>query len=128
MRYRYTPEVLRQKGRGLPVFSGEIYQRGYGFGGLLASLARRAIPFLAPLAKTVGRSLLKTGGKVAHDVIVERKNLKNALRQRGVEAISELLESPQTRPEASPRSLTKKKRRSVGILAASKRKKVDILD
>ena len=35
---------LSQRGRGIPVFKGSPYQRGHGFGGILSSLFRLAIP------------------------------------------------------------------------------------
>lgn len=45
----------RQTGRGLPIFKGSPYQRGHGFGGLLSSLIRAAIP--------LGRTAIKAGAK-----------------------------------------------------------------
>ena len=46
---------LLQRGRGIPVFKGSPYQRGHGFGGILSSLFRLAIP--------AGRAAIATGIK-----------------------------------------------------------------
>ena len=54
------------RGRGLPVFKGAPYQRGHGFGGILSSLFRLAIP-AGRAAITAGMKSLpniaKVGGK-----------------------------------------------------------------
>lgn len=97
----------------VPVFQGDLFQHGHGFGGLLASLARKAIPMIAPVAKkyllpaakTIGKRLIKSGGQVAGDVILRKRNLKSSLRRRGSEFL-------QGEPKAKKRRSSSKKRRT----------------
>ncbi|MED5363038.1 MAG: hypothetical protein VX790_02535, partial [Bacteroidota bacterium] len=61
--------ITHQYGGNLPAFHGVRVQRGYGLGGLLKGLFRAAVPLFKQGAKTVGRTALKTGAKVAKDVL-----------------------------------------------------------
>lgn len=70
----------------IPVYRGRRRQRGYGLGGLFASLFRQAAPLLKQGAKVMGKQLLKTGVAVAKDV-VQGRNLKTSLKKRGVEGV-----------------------------------------
>src|SRR5277367_3038079 len=56
-------------------------QEGHGLGSILSSIARTAIPFLKPIAKTIGRTVLDKGCEVGRDVI-EGQNLKTSFRKR----------------------------------------------
>ena len=88
----YEDYYLNQVGKGaarLPVYSGLPVQRGHGFGGILRSLARSAAPLLKRGAIAVGKQLLKTGGRVASDVVAG-KNLKTSLKRRAQESIQDL--------------------------------------
>ena len=79
-------------GIDMPVFIARHSQRGYGFGSILAGLARNVI---LPTVKSLGKSIMKTAGKslkkqalkaaagLAEDVIINRKNLKKSLGERG---------------------------------------------
>lgn len=69
-------------GSGMPVFRGEFRQRGYGLSNLLASMARTVLPVLQPVLKSFAKSALKTGGKVAADVLSGRDTLKSSARKR----------------------------------------------
>lgn len=61
---------LNQAGYGsIPVYHGQSVQRGYGFGNILASAFRSALPLLKRGAAYLGRKLLSTGAKVATDVV-----------------------------------------------------------
>ena len=112
MRYTYSPAIPHTVGHGLPVFEGTLYQqRGGGIGGLLASLARKAIPLLLPLGKRIGKSLLHSGGKLAKDVILKRRPLKKAMRRHASEAISNIIDTKaKKRKKISKTSLAPKKR------------------
>ena len=79
-----------QRGRGLPVFKGSPYQRGHGFGGILSSLFRLAIPIgkaaiksgirtLPGIAKAGGRALAKNAMRTAIPAI--KKNAPKLLKQ-----------------------------------------------
>ena len=92
----YEQCLLPQHGSGydLPIFVGRSSQRGYGFGSLLAGLARNII---LPTVKSLGKSIVKTAGKslkrqaikaasgLAEDVLIKRRNLKDSLGKRGRE-------------------------------------------
>ena|SRR5277367_741901 len=56
-------------------------QEGHGLGSILSSIARTAIPFLKPIAKSIGRTVLDKGCEVGRDVI-EGQNLKSSFRTR----------------------------------------------
>lgn len=69
--------VPYQRG-GYPVFVGRAYQRGRGFGSVMSSVFRNLV---VPAAKSVGKSLLRTGLKSASNVmrgVAEGKNVKQA--------------------------------------------------
>jgi hypothetical protein len=78
-----------QQGRGIPYFTGPVYQRGHGIGSLFRGLFRFAMPLLKQGAKTLGRQALQTGIQVAGDVLEDRP-LKESLRARVKEAGSAL--------------------------------------
>jgi len=73
-----------------PIYRSGIHwsqQYGYGLGGILARLFRTTVvPLLKKGAKTVGKRVLETGAKVAHDVIVDRQDLGSSVRKRAREA------------------------------------------
>ena len=60
------------RGGDLDVFSGYHSQRGGGLGNVLAGLARRAIPLIAPVLKNVGKKLVVRGASHLNDVIRDR--------------------------------------------------------
>ena len=51
----------------MPVYSGAPYQRGYGLGGVMKNIMRRATPLL----KHAGRQALRTGISVVAKGIME---------------------------------------------------------
>ena len=84
-------------GSGHPVFRGELMQEGYGLGGLISGLFRKAIPIFAPLlkegAKTLGRAALKTGRHVLADVMDDKASFKDSLKKNLKKRITETLSS-----------------------------------
>ena len=83
----------QQQGNGMPVFMGTPWMRGYGqvgfgLGGLFKSLARAVMPMVKSGAKALGKSALTTGANVLKDV-ASGKDLKQAIKTRGKEAVSE---------------------------------------
>lgn len=88
----YEDYYTQQAGAGLPVFSGQAYQRGYGLGNIFGSLFRSAVPLLKQGLKTVGKKALQTGIQVADDVI-SGQNLKESVKHRAKTAGKELLSS-----------------------------------
>ena len=70
--------VPYQRG-GYPIFSGRAYQKGRGFGSVMSSLFRNLV---VPAAKSVGKSLLRTGLKKASNVmrgVADGQNIRQAV-------------------------------------------------
>ena len=78
----YDQYYMNQVGAGMPVYRGSpVLQRGYGLGGLLRGLFRRALPFLKKGATMVGKQALQTGMDLAEDVM-SGQNIKTAAKRR----------------------------------------------
>ena len=87
----------QQQGHGMPVFSGSLWQAGYGhqmgaghqmgygIGGLFRSVARAVMPMVKSGAKALGNIALKSGADFVGDVLAG-KNVKEAAKARTVEA------------------------------------------
>ena len=117
----YEDYYTRQVGGGLPVFVGARAQRGHGLGNLFGSLFRSAMPLIKRGAMALGKRALKTGVRVAQDV-VGGGNLKQAVKRRAREAGADLLDGllnappPKKRrrrikPPGKPATASKKRRR-----------------
>ena len=78
----YDQYYVNQVGSGMPVYRGSpVLQRGYGLGGLLGGLFRRAMPLLKKGAAMVGKQVLRTGMDIADDVM-SGQNIKTAAKRR----------------------------------------------
>lgn len=82
---------LNQAGNGLPYFVGSPYQKGYGLGGIFRNIFKWIMPIVRehalPVAKTVGKELLRTATNVAQDSLngeeiaqSTKKRLKETLK------------------------------------------------
>ena len=84
-----------QRGYGMAIYRGRAMQRGHGLGGLFKGLFRIAAPIikrtLVPLGKralkAVGKRALKAGAHAVKDIVEDRVNVKDALKNRAVEVI-----------------------------------------
>ena len=65
----YNEYYARQAGGALPYFAGAQYQRGHGLGSLFGGLLRSAMPLIKRGAVALGRGALKTGVRIADDVM-----------------------------------------------------------
>lgn len=78
-------------GGGLPVFRGMRHQAGYGLGSFFSSLKKTIMPLvhskLLPILKSTGKNLLRSGTDVVSDVILNNKDLKSTVINRGKEAL-----------------------------------------
>jgi hypothetical protein len=73
---------VNQAGSGIgSIYSGPLYQKGYGIGSFLGGLFRACIPFLKKRGVAVGKELFKTGIEVLGDV-QENETLRSSLRKR----------------------------------------------
>jgi hypothetical protein len=76
---------------------GPRFQRGYGIGGVFASLFRRVLPFLKSTAKDAGKTLLRAGLDTASDGLrgenvreAAKRNFENAGRAIGSDVIEKV--------------------------------------
>ena len=112
-------------GSGMPIFRGELHQRGYGLGGLISGLIRStAVPLLKSTAKKVGKMALKTGSNILSDVL-DNKSFADSIKTRMGETLQELPRTllqrnpqrfpsqhiPQKKPRTSSRKRTKPSKR-----------------
>jgi len=115
----------------MPVFVGQRRQRGHGLGQTISGLFKRyVVPFVAPRAKEIGKKILgnvaTTGMKMLGDV-VSGKNIKQTLKERGMEGIKRTVADVigQSQPEhhtvdvtpapkrGKPSTVTKKKKKNM---------------
>ena len=128
----------QQDGRGMPVFRGSSWQRGYGqtgygLGGLFRSLGKIAKPMIKSGAKALGNIALTSGVNLLGDVLAG-KSVKRAAKARALEganaakmqAIQRAQRYAQTGRERgrsrSSRRSTKKRKASRTKRRAKKRK------
>ena len=78
----YNDYYARQAGGALPYFAGAPYQRGHGLGSLFGGLLRSAMPLIKRGAVALGKGALKTGVRIADDVL-SGQSIKRAAK-RGV--------------------------------------------
>ena len=72
---------MNMEGRGMPVYSGAPYQRGYGLGRVMKNIIRQATPLL----KHAGRQALRTGiSVVAKGVMGGSKRKRSPKKRRRV--------------------------------------------
>ena len=89
----YNDYYARQAGGALPYFAGAQYQRGHGLGSLFGSLLRSAMPLIKRGAVALGRGALKTGVRIAGDVLAGQ-NIKTAAKRRVTDAIGSIRAPP----------------------------------
>ena len=77
----YNEYYARQAGGALPYFTGAPYQRGHGLGSLFGGLLRSALPLIKRGAVALGRGALKTGVRIADDVL-SGQSIKKAAKRR----------------------------------------------
>lgn len=86
----YTTYYLNQAGCGFSnVYSGPMYQKGYGIGSFLGGLFRSVYPILKKGASIVGSELLKSGSNIISD-IASAQDPQMVVKKRGKEAINNL--------------------------------------
>ena len=86
--YVADPLLYRQHyGGAIPVFRGTIYQEGYGLGSLFGSVLRSVLPALKSTAISAGKTLLRSGAQAVGDVLSGERNVKEAIRKRGMSGL-----------------------------------------
>ena len=84
----YNDYYARQAGGALPYF-----QRGHGLGSLFGSLLRSAMPLIKRSAVALGKGALKTGVRIAGDVL-SGQNIKTAAKRRVTDAVMSSIRAP----------------------------------
>ena len=84
--FPYDTHYKTQIGGGF--YAGVKRQYGYGLGGLFSKLGRYVIPFLKPVAKTIGKQVVRSGSLLADDILngqspklAFKKNLKQGAKE-----------------------------------------------
>ena len=120
----------------MPIYRGSPnLQRGYGLGGLLGGLFRKAMPFLKKGAAMVGKQALRTGMDIADDVL-SGQNIKTAAKRRiksgGKQLGADVLKKVQTgRGRRAGRHNNKKRgrpRHSVSTKGSKRRRRTSYND
>ena len=71
----YAAQMQRgQIGGALPAYGGTRIQRGRGIGGIFRKLIRRAVPYVAPVLKTIGHQAVAAAG----DVLTGKQSVQSA--------------------------------------------------
>ena len=124
----YNDYYARQAGGALPYFAGAQYQRGHGLGSLFGSLLRSAMPLIKRGAVALGRGALKTGVRIAGDVL-SGQNIKTAAKRRVTDAAISSIRAPPgkriKRPAAKATFTAVKRRRKK---RTSPKRTADIFD
>ena len=76
----YNDYYARLAGVALPYFVGARYQLAHGLGSLFGGLLRSAMPLIKTGAVALGRGALKTGVRIADDVLSGQSIKKAAKR------------------------------------------------
>ena len=89
----YNDYYARQSGGALPYFAGAQYQRGHGLGSLFGGLLRSAMPLIKRGAVALGRGALKTGVRIAGDVL-SGQNIRKVAKRRVTDAVLSSISQP----------------------------------
>jgi hypothetical protein len=73
--------LRQQRGGNIAGYRGARFQRGYGIGAILKSLARYAIPLFKQGAKVAGKRALQAATEVGQDVL-QGKNVRESVKTR----------------------------------------------
>ena len=117
----YNEYYARQAGGALPYFAGAQYQRGHGLGSMFGGLLRSAMPLIKRGAVALGRGALKTGVRIAGDVL-SGQNIKTAAKRRVTDAGRSMLRNFDF-PGVRPRKRIKRAPSKTGVTTAKGRRK-----
>ena len=107
----------------MPVYSGAPYQRGYGLGGVMKNIMRRATPLL----KHAGRQALRTGiSVVAKGIMRGPKRKRSPKKRQHVTPSKSVFPSPSTRKRRLTVRGFKPLNRQTGSSGKRRRKTKDI--
>ena len=117
----YNEYYARQAGGALPYFAGAQYQRGHGLGSLFGGLLRSAMPLIKRGALALGKGALKTGVRIADDVM-SGQSIKSATKRRVANTGMNLMRGLLV-PGVRPRKRIKHAPTKKGVTLAKRRRK-----
>ena len=117
MNYDY---YARQAGGALPYFAGAQYQRGHGLDSLFGGLLRSAMPLIKRGAVALGKGALKTGIRIADDVL-SGQNIKKAAKRRITDSGRSMLRNLEI-PGVRSRKRIKRAPAKTGVTTAKRRR------
>lgn len=110
----------------LPYFSGYHRQRGSGIGALVAGVGRVALPFIRnyalPVAKSIGKELLREGLPEVLEILTKRQTPKQAFRNTVTKTVRKQVGGASKR---KPRKTKKRKRAVISKRKTGKRSRSD---
>lgn len=128
---KYEEHYANQTGSGLSYYQGSAIQKGYGLGGIFRRFFRAAFPFLVKGTRTIGKEALRTGSRVASDVL-SGQNFEEALKTRTKESGKHLAQKAIDKVQSMVgQGQYKRKRKKQKRIISSKVRKVrgrDIFD
>jgi hypothetical protein len=83
--------LRQQRGGNIAGYRCARFQRGYGIGCILKSLARYAIPLFKQGAKVVGKRALQAATEIGQDVL-QGKNVRESVKTHGGEVVKDFAE------------------------------------
>ena len=83
--------MRQQRGGNITGYHGARFERGYGLGGILKTLARYAIPLFKQGAKVVGKRALQAATEVGKDVL-QGKNVRESVKTHGGDVVLDFAE------------------------------------
>ena len=116
----YNDYYARQAGGALPYFAGAQYQRGHGLSSLFGGLLRSAMPLIKRDAVALGKGALKTGVRIAGDVL-SGQNIKTAANRRVTDAGRSMLRNLEI-PGVRPHKRIKRAPAKTGVTTAKRRR------
>ena len=117
----YNEYYARQAGSALHYFAGAQYQRGHGLGSLFGGLLRSAMPLIKRGAVSLGKGALKTGVRIADDVI-SGQSIKKAAKRCVMDAGRSLMRGLLA-PGVRLRKRIKRAPARKGVTSATRRRK-----
>ena len=124
--FPYDTHYKTQIGGGF--YTGVKRQYGYGLGGLFSKLGRYVLPLLKPVAKTIGKQVVRSGTLLADDIL-NGQNPKLAFKKNLKRGAKELFEKAAKPKKGPKKSLKRKNTSKKGSISKKKRsRKLDIFD
>ena len=117
----YKDYYARQAGGALPYFAGAPYKQGHGLSNLFGGLLRSVMPLIRRGAMNLGKGALKTGVRIADDVL-SGQSIKRAAKRRVTDTGKTMLRDLLI-PGVRPRKLIKHTSAKKGGTTATRQRK-----